>query len=134
MRSLGILLVILTATVMFSACTNGNKSKFEGCYALEDGGQAEIKITKDGEKYFVSLREKSEWSKPEGLHSGSTEELKPLFGDDAERIKENLVADKAQFGIFLVNPGEVYAGEKAKTEYLAFLILGGGSVYKVPCK
>ncbi len=116
MRSLSILLAILSTTVMFSSCTSMNKSKFVGCFAFEDSGQAELKITKNGKKYFVSAREEDGWSKPAGLHPGSTEEFKSLFGEDAERVKAKLIADEGAFGMFLVNPGEVYAGKKAKTK------------------
>jgi len=132
MRSLSILLTLFIA-MMLTACTGGKEGKFVGCYALEDGGRAELKITKDGGKFFASIREGGGWSDPEGLHSGTTEELRPLFGDDSERIKANLIGDVG-FGIFLVEPGEVYGGEKAKTEYIAFVFVGGGSVYKVRCE
>lgn len=133
MKVISRILVIL-AIIISTACTRSNERKFVGCYALENGGRAELKISNDGGKYFFSLRESGGWSKPEGLHLGSIKEIQQLFGKDSVRIKANLVADKGPLAIFLVSPGELYGGEKAKTEYIALLGLGGGSVYKVPCK
>lgn len=133
MKKLKLLLTSI-AIIVFAACSGANKQEFIGCYALQEDGQAELKITYDGDKAYVSITKRDGWSKPEGLHVGTIEELKPLFGSDAERIKSSLISDKEPFGIFQVTPGEVYGGQKAETEYLAFVIFGGGPVYKVDCQ
>jgi len=132
MKTIKVLPVLLLLFV-FCGCYTGAESTFTGCYAIEEGGKPEVKIEKQGNKFFVLLREGNGWSEKTGLHTGKEEEFSDLFGADTKKIKASLVADEGVFGIFHVNPNEEYGGEKAKTEYLAFIILGGGSVYKINC-
>ena len=132
-RFLGTCLISI-CVMLFAACTNPAESNLLGCFAFKENGKADLKITEKDGRNFLSVRKGKGWSEPEELHSGSSEEIQPLFGDASVRVKANLVANKGPFGIFLVTPGEVYGGKKAVTEYLAFVIFGGGSVYKVPCE
>ena len=134
MKLLSLLLILLTATV-YTACAGAAESSLVGSYASKENGNPEIKITKDGEKYFVSIYSDESWSKPQELHSGTKENLKELFGKDADRIKSSLITTQnGSFGIFLVTPGEIYADIKAPTAYLVYIFMGSGPAWKVTGK
>lgn len=134
MRLIYLSIIVFLTLFLLTSCSNDKQDKLVGCYTIESEGKAELKITKENGRYYILMREGDSWSNPEGLHQGDKEDIESLFNKDASRIKASLVADKGAFGIFLVNAGETYGGEKAKSDYLAFIMFGGGSVYKIDCK
>ena len=127
-----ILLSILFATLV--SCDSSGEKAFVGCYAIEENGEAVLKITKDGGKYFATIDHGAEWGESVSLRSGTPEEVKELFREDSEKVRTSLVADEDSFGIFLVTPGDEFKGHKAETKYISFLGFSAGSVYKVSCK
>lgn len=133
MKTLHALALTLIITSLIG-CSTKSEDKFLGCYAYMKEGRTEMRIERKDGKFFALIRQGDGWSNIDGLHIGTEKELSSLFGSDSKKINANLVADKGPFGIFYVKEGEVYGGKKAQSDYIAFLMNSGGSVYKVKCE
>lgn len=106
------------------------KDDLVGEYAIKEGGQAEIKITKESENYFVSITEgKDKWRKPEQLEDVSDKDFTGLFGENWKSyVKAGL--HKQMFGIFKVEKGYTYDKHTFESGYF-MMFMGGGDVYKL---
>lgn len=105
------------------------KDDLIGEYALKEGGQAEIRITKENDSYFVSIGKNGKWERPEQLDNVSDKDFIDLFGQGWKSyVKAGL--HKGMFGIFKVQKGYVYNNHTFKTGYF-MMFAGGGDVYKL---
>jgi len=127
----------LSIAGVLAACGEGGSllaERMAGCYAVERGKRAEIRLTKESGEYYVTVRKGNGWGKSkEGLRRATDQELKSLFGADASKIAESLVAQKGPFGVFRAKSGATIKGKDPSSDYLAFFFLGGGPVFKVAC-
>ena len=103
-----------------------------GCYAEKKGGQAEIKLTRNGTAYNVQVLMNGKWES-DSLRKAQLSELVPIFGKDTSQIAEALVAVHAPFGFFRTRTPTASPGAKDSTEYLVFLLLAAAPAYKVSC-
>jgi hypothetical protein len=105
------------------------KDDLVGEYAFKEGGQAEIRITKENDSYFVSVGKNEKWERPEQLDNVSDKDFIDLFGQNWKSyVKAGLHKDI--FGIFKVEKGYTYSNHTFKTGYFVMFI-GGGDVYKL---
>ena len=118
--------------VSASSASSG-EDVFAGCYSLTPEQEPSLKIEKIENTYGVSLRVKDGWGEAESLHPGTQKEVSEVFDNDSTKIKSSLVADMGPFALFHVQAGETYSGYKAKTDYIAYILIGAGSAYKKDC-
>lgn len=105
-----------------------------GCYAVEKGKRPEIRISKESGEYYAALRKADGWDKSkEPLRRATDQELKALFDAEAVHIADSLVVKNGPFGVFRAKPAAKIIGKDPSSDYLAFLFLGGGVVFKVNC-
>ena len=116
---------------VFTSCNQSNNTSSSGTqgYAFKEGGQAEIRITKENDSYFVSVGKNEKWERPERLDNVSDKDFIDLFGQNWKSyVKAGLHKDI--FGIFKVEKGYTYSNHTFKTGYFVMFI-GGGDVYKL---
>lgn len=134
-RHISLMQSLLSLTVV--ACGTGNPltpDRMVGCYALKALEPAGLRIRKDSGQYRVALREGTGWNEEDSpLRAATGPELHDLFGADTTKVIENLVLPEGGFGLFRVRPGVMFLGDTVKSDYVAFLLLGGSAVRKVPC-
>lgn len=125
-----ILLVVLAAIPAYGS---GGVESLVGKYSAEEGGQAEVQVTRNGGDFFVSVREgRDRWSKPEKLVECSDKDYQKLFGANWGDLEvRGLRASDGPFGIFRVKKGVVNRGHTFKTGYFMFFLVGGGDVYRL---
>ena len=125
-------LSLTAALVLFSAsCSASGVDSLVGEYALEQGGRAEVKISKDGNRFVVSVRKGDGWSRPDTLVICVETDYAQLFGSGWRQIEPvGLRATNGPFGIFRVKKGTTAPGHTFKTGYFLFFV-GGGDVYKL---
>lgn len=126
-------ILLMAVLALLPACTSGSTGSLVGEYSTTDGGQAELRITRDGGKFFVSVREASnQWSTPDSLTETSEKDYVELFGANWRELEvRGLRAFNGPFGIFQVKKGSVNQGHTFKTGYFMFFILGGDDVYRL---
>lgn len=121
----------------FAGCGEGGSlvpDAMAGCYAVEKSKRAEIRLSKESGEYYAAVRKADGWDKSkEPLRRATDQELKGLFGADAVHIADSLVAKNGPFGVFRAKPAAKIKGKDPLSDYLAFLFLGGGAVFKVGC-
>ena len=134
-RFMRLLLKITLAFFVLSntSCSRTAEDIFAGCYSIKSGGEPGIKVENIDGTYYASMKENNVWTEGSSLRPATQDELSNLFGEDSGKIKSSLTADKKGFGLFHVTAGESFRGEVAETDYLAFILLGVGSVYKTDC-
>jgi hypothetical protein len=119
------------------ACGNNQllqTDKMIGCYAQEAGKGAEIRVSKDSGRYRLAIRESEKWEVfPDSLRPAVSDELDDLFGADTATVVESLIVPEGASGLFRLKKGATIEGKPVTTEYFAFIVLGGGPVYKVAC-
>ena len=123
---------LTVALALFSAsCGASNVDSLVGEYALQQGGRAEVKIARNGERFVASMREGGGWSRPATLVSCTETDYVQLFGSGWRQIEPvGLRATDGPFGIFKVKKGTTAQGHTFRTGYFLFF-LGGGDVYKL---
>jgi len=117
--------------------TNGNffnvisnpKDDLIGDFSTKEKGKAEIRVTKQGENYFVSVSRGSGWANPEQLIDVKDEDFAHLFGNNwKEYVEAGL--NKSSFGIFKIKKGYQSKDHIFTTGYF-MVFLGGGDIYKL---
>jgi hypothetical protein len=125
------------AAVFLIAC--GNNQLFQtdrmiGCYAEDSGKAPDIRVSKDSGRYRLAIREEDKWEVfPDSLRPAVPDELDDLFGDDTASVAESLIVPEGATGLFRLTRGATIGGSPVNTEYFAYIVLGGGPVYKVAC-
>lgn len=124
--------LLAAVLALLPACGSGGVGSLVGEYATTEGGQAELRITRDGGESYASVREGGDqWSKPEKLVECSDKDYEELFGANWRDLDvRGLRASDGPFGIFRVKKGAVNQGHTFKTGYFMFF-LGGGDVYRL---
>jgi len=103
-----------------------------GEYAVAKNGRAEIKVTKVGTNYFVSMQTGGGWSRPEALVVCSDKDFAELFGSDWKSLDlVGLRAKDGPLGIFKAKKKSQARGQTFQTGYFMFFFLGGGDIYKL---
>ena len=132
MRTFRHFTVLLLFLVSASSARSGDDF-LAGCYSLDHDGKPWLKIEKIQGTYDVSIKDRDGWGESASLHPGTQQELSELFENDSPGIKSSLIADMGPFALFHVQAGEAYAGYKAETDYIVFILIGAASAYKKDC-
>jgi hypothetical protein len=127
--------IVLLAAVLalLAACSSRGVGFLVGEYSTKEGGQAEVRITRDGGEFLVSVRKGGDqWSKPEKLVECYDKDYQELFGANWRDLDVcGLRASDGPFGIFRVKKGVINQGHTFKTGYFMFFLFGGGDVYRL---
>jgi len=117
---------LLTCIVMVVVgCGSGSPDALVGEYAIQANGPPEIKVTKVGGKYLVSLRQDGDWSAAEEVPPCDDRHYADLFGSDWKGVQPvGLCATSGPFAIFKVTRGARARGRTFQTGY--FMVLMGG--------
>lgn len=130
-------LTSLAVVGLLFACGNGQllqSDRMVGCYATDSGKAPDLKVLKDSGRYRFAVRQGEKWEvQPESLRAARMDELDDLFRADTSNVAESLIAPEAVSGLFRLKKGATFQGKPINTEYVAFLVVAGGPVYKVDC-
>ena len=61
------------------------------------------------------------------------DELDDLVRADTVNVAESLIVQEGASGLFRLKKGATFEDKPINTEYVAYLMLAGGPVYKVDC-
>ena len=101
---------------------------------MDSGKTPAFRVSKDSGRYRLAIWEANKWAvHPESLRAARPEELDDLFRADTASVVESLIAPEAASGLFRFKKGATLQGKPISTEYVAFMLLVGGPVYKVAC-
>lgn len=127
-------------TEMADAATVSN---FEGCYAIEQGSPALIKISKDGTGYAMQMKENAEqaqaWDEPEMLDSLSTDDAWQYFASNSLNLnKSDLIGDAIVrkdkvMAMAQVQSAAANTNPFLDSAYVVMLINKVATIYQVPC-
>lgn len=93
-----------------------------------------LRASKDSGRYQLAIREGDKWEvHPESIRAARPDELDDLFRADTANVAESLIAPEGALGLFRMKKGATLQGKPMNTEYVAFVVLGAGPVYKVDC-
>lgn len=151
-----LLMTLLLPVLALTACTEPSESTktetakvdtvesdFVGCYTIEQGSPATIKIDKDGVGYTMQMKESADkaqaWDTPEPLE--------PIGGDDAWQYfsSNSLDLGKADLiGDAIIRPDKMLAMAQVQpvtantnpfidSPYVVMLINKVATIYQVPC-
>ena len=126
--SLFILFIILSCN---SAIVQ-KENKLIGTYATTKNGQEEIKIYKDKDSFYLTLKSKGVWEKPATMYIADDSSLLKLFGKDYKNeVKCGLYREG--IAVFEVNQESESVDKQPKydSEYYLFFVLAGGNIYKL---
>jgi hypothetical protein len=106
-------------------CGSGSPDTLVGEYAIQAKGPPEVKVTKVGDKYLVSLRLGREWSQVKDVPPCDDKDYADFFGSDWKDIQPvGLCPTSGAFVIFKVKRGARVGGRTHQTGYF-FVYMGG---------
>ncbi len=118
-------------------------SNFEGCYAIEQGSPALIKISKDGTGYAMQMKENADkaqaWDEPEMLDSLSTDDAWQYFASNSLNLnKSDLIGDAIVrkdkvMAMAQVQSAAANTNPFLDSAYVVMLINKVATIYQVPC-
>lgn len=118
-------------------------SNFEGCYAIEQGSPALIKISKDGAGYAMQMKENADkaqvWDKPEALDSLSADDAWQYFASNSLNLnKSDLIGDAIVrkdkvMAMAQVQSAAANTNPFLDSAYVVMLINKVATIYQVPC-
>lgn len=107
------------------------KDKMSGCYTSKAGRPAEVKIEREGGKYFASFEKNGKWKKEQkSLVALDEKDIKYLFKNDADKVVETLAYPGTAFALFRFKAGEKVKGQDPASEYGIMFFMKGGSAYR----
>lgn len=118
-------------------------SNFEGCYAIEQGSPALIKISKDGAGYAMQMKENADkaqaWDEPEALDSLSADDAWQYFASNSlnlnksDLIGDTIVRKDKVMAMAQVQSAAANTNPFLDSAYVVMLINKVATIYQVPC-
>lgn len=121
--------VVLTLAATLSCTAWGDP--LIGEFSFKKNGPSEIKVTiKDGQ-YFVSMKSRNSWDKPERMQALAKNDLAELFGSKCSDAVFSGIGGGQGFMILHVKQGTSCDGVTFESDYLMKTLFGGGFLHKV---
>ncbi|WP_294033357.1 hypothetical protein [uncultured Moraxella sp.] len=132
-----------TETTKTESADTATVSNFEGCYAIEQGSPALIKISKDGTGYAMQMKENADkaqaWDEPEMLDSLSTDDAWQYFASNSLNLnKSDLIGDAIVrkdkvMAMAQVQSAAANTNPFLDSAYVVMLINKVATIYQVLC-
>ena len=111
------------------------RDKLTGCYALKPSTPADLKITKESGKYWVSGWDSGKWVR-DGMSLVRPEiaALRKELKDDSGEVLAGLVRPMGSFGLFRLREGATIGDKPAPSEFAVSGLLSIKPAFQVACR
>lgn len=125
--TLSVVVGILTAS-----CSLDGTNSLVGEYAAEQGGAAEVRVTKNQGQLEISMLNGQTWTPAESLIPLAQTDYAELFGSNWQDLQPiGLGIESGLLAIFRVKKGVTLQGHTFTTGYYLFFFLVGSDLYKL---